>query len=140
MSRQRRPWICSLPQVYLSLVSYGLRKWPRKVSNKLKIVFSRVENLLRTELKAPDFFKLRQHIDVVITNQQTSWENIQTISCLDKQLGRAQVNFSQAKKASKYEKVSRFKTRKASVISYGERFDDILILIWLDVNKMTVIL
>ena len=72
MARQRRPWTCSLPWVYLSLVSYGLRKWlrkwPRKVSNKLEIVFSRVENLLRAELKAPDFFKIRQHIDVVITN------------------------------------------------------------------------
>ena len=69
MARQRRPWTCFLPWVHLSLVSYGLRKWPRKVSNKLEIVFSRVENLLRAELiKAPDSFKIRQHIDVVITN------------------------------------------------------------------------
>ena len=68
MSWRKRLWMCSLPQVNLSLVSYGLRKWSKKflVPNKLKIVFSRVENLQRV----PDFFKLSQHIDVVVANQQ----------------------------------------------------------------------
>ena len=54
--------------------------------------------------------------------------------CLDKQLGSAQVNFSQAQKTIKIWESLAFYNKKSIYQNYGERFGDILILIWLDVN------